>query len=74
MQFANIKANSPELHIMWDRTAVSVPINMDVDKKSHGADQHARDDRIIALMFQSAMYYLESGKDMNRRHCRLDKA
>ena len=30
MQFANVKTNSTELHIMWDRTAVSLPITTDV--------------------------------------------
>jgi hypothetical protein len=73
MQFANIKANSTELHIMWDRTAVSVPINMDVDKKVMAQINNVmnKDNRPY---FQSAMYYMESGKDMNQALAWLDKA
>jgi hypothetical protein len=33
MQFANIKANSCELHIMWDKTAVSIPITTNINDK-----------------------------------------
>jgi len=73
MQFANLKANSTELHIMWDRTAVSVPINMDVDKKVMAQINNVmnKDNRPY---FQSAMYYMESGKDMNQALAWLDKA
>ena len=33
IQFANVKPTSCELHIMWENTAVSLPISTDVDKK-----------------------------------------
>jgi hypothetical protein len=73
MQFANIKPNSTELHIMWDRTAVSVPISMDVDKKVMAQINNVmnRDSRPY---FQSAMYYMDSGKDMNQALAWFDKA
>ena len=73
MQFANIKPNSTELHIMWDRTAVSVPISMDVDKKVMAQINNVmnKDSRPY---FQSAMYYMESGKDMNQALTWFDKA
>jgi tetratricopeptide (TPR) repeat protein len=73
MQFANIKPNSTELHIMWDRTAVSVPISMDVDKKVMAQINNVmnKDSRPY---FQSAMYYMESGKDMNQALAWFDKA
>jgi hypothetical protein len=73
MQFANMKSNSTELHIMWDRTAISVPITMDIDKKVMAQIDNLmnKDNRPY---FQSAMYYMESGKDMNKALTWLDKA
>ena len=73
MQFANIKPNSTELHIMWDRTAVSVPISMDVDKKVM-AQINSVMNKDSRPYFQSAMYYMESGKDMNQALTWFDKA
>lgn len=73
MQFANVKPTSLELHIMWDKLAVALPISTDVEGKVMN--------QINALMnadnrpyFQAAMYYLENGKDMNQALAWLDKA
>ncbi|MBL7722261.1 MAG: DUF2911 domain-containing protein, partial [Chitinophagaceae bacterium] len=33
IQFADVKPTSCELHIMWDKTAVALPISVDVEKK-----------------------------------------
>lgn len=33
IQFANVKPSSTDLQIMWDKTAVSLPITADVDSK-----------------------------------------
>jgi hypothetical protein len=33
MQFVNVKPSSADLQIMWDKTAVNVPITTDIDKK-----------------------------------------
>jgi Protein of unknown function (DUF2911) len=33
MQFANIKATSCELHIMWDKTAISIPISTNINDR-----------------------------------------
>jgi hypothetical protein len=73
MQFANLKSNGTELQMMWDRTAVSVPILMDIDKKVMAQINNLmnKDNRPY---FQSAMYYMESGKDMNQALTWLDKA
>jgi Tfp pilus assembly protein PilF len=58
---------------MWDRTGVAVPITTDIDTKVMG--------QINTLMnkdnrpyFQSAMYYLENGKDLNQALTWFDKA
>lgn len=73
MQFANIKSNSADLQLMWDKTMVSVPITTDIDKKIM-----ADIDRIMNTdsrpYFQAAMYYLETGRDLNQAVAWFDKA
>jgi tetratricopeptide (TPR) repeat protein len=73
MQFANVRSNSAELHIMWENTAVSLPILMDVDSKVMAQINNMmnKDNRPY---FQSAMYYLETGKDLNQALAWFDKA
>ncbi|RYZ19213.1 MAG: tetratricopeptide repeat protein, partial [Chitinophagaceae bacterium] len=59
--------------IMWDRTAVKVPITTDIDSKVMAQINNAmnRDNRPY---FGAAMYYLETGKDLNQAVTWLDKA
>lgn len=73
MQFANVKPASTDLQIMWDNQTVSLPITMDLDSKIMAQINNAmnRDNRPY---FQSAMYYLENGKDLNQAIAWLDKA
>lgn len=73
MQFGNVKATSADLQIMWDKTAVSVPITTDIDKKVMAQinSQVIKDSRPY---FQSAMYYMENGKDLNQAVQWFDKA
>jgi tetratricopeptide (TPR) repeat protein len=73
MQFANVKSNSTDLQIMWDRTLVSVPITTDVDQKVMAQIDNAmnKDNRPY---FAAAMYYMETGRDLNQALAWLDKA
>jgi len=73
MQFANIKANSCELHIMWDRTAVALPISTDVESKVMAQIDNLmnKDNRPY---FNAAMYYMDNGKDLNQALSWFDKA
>lgn len=73
MQFANVKPTSADLQIMWDRTAVALPITTDIDKKVMAQinNQLIKDTRPY---FQAAMYYLETGKDLNQAVLWFDKA
>ncbi len=73
LQFANIKSNSCELHIMWENTAVALPISTDVDAKVMGQiDQMMNKDN--RPYFAAAMYYLDNGKDLNQALTWFDKA
>ena len=73
MQFANIKPASAELHLMWDKTAVALPITTDVDSKVMAQINNAmnKDNRPY---FQAAMYYIENGKDLSQAVTWINKA
>jgi Cft2 family RNA processing exonuclease len=73
IQFANIKPSSCELHIMWDKTAVSLPISADVETKVMAQiDQLMNKDN--RPYFGAAMYYMDNGKDLNQALAWFDKA
>jgi hypothetical protein len=73
MQFANVKSNSADLQIIWDKTSVSVPITTDVDKKVM-----AQIDNVMNKdnhpYYQAAMYYMETGRDLNQAVAWFDQA
>jgi tetratricopeptide (TPR) repeat protein len=73
MQFANIKNNSADLRIWWDKTAIVVPITTDVDSKVMAQINNVmnRDSRPY---FAAANYYMETGKDINQAVAWFDKA
>ena len=73
MQFADVKPTSCELHIMWEKTAVALPITVDVEKKVMAQiDQLMNKDN--RPYFNAAMYYMENGKDLNQALSWFDKA
>lgn len=73
IQFANVKSNSADLQILWDKTSVAVPITTDVDKKVMAQLDNImnRDNRPY---FSAAMYYMETGRDLNQAVAWFDKA
>ena len=73
MQFANVKSNSADLQIMWDNVAVSLPITTDVDGKVMAQINNLinKDNRPY---FQAAMFYMETGRDLNLAVSWMDKA
>jgi Protein of unknown function (DUF2911)/Tetratricopeptide repeat len=73
MQFANVKSNSTDLQIMWDKTMVSVPIATDVDKKVMAQIDNAMN-KDNHPYYQAAMYYMETGRDLNQAVTWFDKA
>jgi len=73
IQFADVKPTSCELHIMWDKTAVALPISVDVEKKVMAQiDQLMNKDN--RPYFNAAMYYMENGKGLNQALSWFDKA
>src|SRR5688572_10896902 len=73
MEFAEIRPSSTELQLKWENTAVKIPITTDVDTKVMGQinDIMNKDNKPY---FQSAMYYMETGKDMKQSLTWFDKA
>lgn len=73
MQFANVKSTNCELHIMWDKTTVALPITTDVETKVMAQiDQLMNKDN--RPYYNAAMYYMDSGKDLNQALVWFDKA
>lgn len=73
MQFANIKPGSCDLQLMWEKTAVSLPVTTDVETKVMAQiDQQMNKDN--HPYYNAALYYMENGKDMNQALAWFDKA
>jgi Protein of unknown function (DUF2911)/Tetratricopeptide repeat len=73
MQFADVKPASCALHIMWEGTAVALPISVDVETKVMAQiDQLMNKDN--RPYFNAAMYYMDNGKDLNQALAWFDKA
>ena len=73
MQFANVKSNSTDLQLMWDKVGVSLPIHTDVDSRIM-ADIKRVMSADARPYFQAGLYYLENGKDLNQAVSWFDKA
>ena len=71
--FDNVTANTIDLWIGWDKTSVSLPIKMEVDAKVMAQINNAMN-KDNKPYFQSAMYYMEAGKDLNQANAWFDKA
>lgn len=73
MQFANVKPTRTDLQLLWENTAVSVPIATNIENRimAQIADVMSADNRPY---FQAAMFYLENGKDLNQAVAWFDKA
>lgn len=71
--FDNIKASSMDMILLWDKTAITVPIKSDVETKVMAQIDNLmnKDNRPY---FNAAMYYMENGKDLNKALTWLDKA
>lgn len=73
IQFANLKPNSCDLQLMWDNTAVSLPIKADVETKVMAQIDNLMN-KDTRPYFNAAMYYLDNGKDLNQALTWFDKA
>jgi hypothetical protein len=73
ISFDNVTANAMDLWLGWEKTSVSLPIKMEVEAKVMAQIDNAMN-KDNKPYFQSAMYYLETGKDLNKANMWFDKA
>jgi hypothetical protein len=76
MQFANVKNESCELHLMWGNTAVSIPITTNIrDRIRAQVEQAVSGDKVSArTYFTAANFYYEMDKDYNKALSNVNKA
>jgi hypothetical protein len=65
IMMSDIKSSSMNIYLMWDRTAVSFPVTVDVDGKimSQIDNLMNKDNRPY---FNAASYYFDNGKDLSK--------
>src|SRR4051812_6010221 len=73
MQFTNVKPTRTDLQLMWETTAVTLPITTNIENRvmAQISQVMSQDNRPY---FQAAMFYLENGKDLNQAVAWFDKA
>lgn len=71
--FDNISSNSMQMNMVWENTGVTIPIKAAIEEKIMAQinDLMNKDNKPY---FQSAMYYMENGKDLNTALGWFDKA
>jgi hypothetical protein len=71
--FDNVKPSSMDMMLLWDHTAVVVPITTDVDSKvmAQISESLNKDNKPYG---QAAQYYMDNGKDLNQALVWYDKA
>lgn len=71
--FENITSNSADLMILWEQSAVALPITTDVDAKVMAEiEKSLQSDK--PAYYAAAQYYLDNNKDLNKALPWFDKA
>lgn len=73
IMFGNVTTNSMDLMMIWEQTSVALPITMEVEAKVMAQIDNAMN-KDNKPYFQSAMYYMESGKDLAKANAWFNKA
>lgn len=66
MQFANVKPESCELHVMWDKTAVAIPISTNIKEKLRSQIENALQNNAKKPYWQAAQFYNEWDKNFTK--------
>lgn len=74
MSFDDLKNDSAQLGMLWEKTYVSVPIKFMTDKTVTAAIDRAMNGPSAQDYYGAAVYYLEGGKDINQAKTWMDKA
>lgn len=77
IQFEEIKMESAKLELAWEKTLVSIPIEVEVDARVMEQIKveiaKAGEDANM-LYYQAARYYLDTGKDLKQAKAWMEKA
>ncbi|TDI72260.1 MAG: DUF2911 domain-containing protein [Bacteroidetes bacterium] len=74
MTFDNLKNDSAVMGILWENLYVGVPIMFKTDELVTASIENAMNGPSAGDYFNSAVYYLEAGKDINKAKMWIDKA
>lgn len=74
MSFDDLKNDSVMLGILWEKTYVGVPIKFGTDKTVSASIQKVMNGPGANDYYAAAVYYLETGKDINQAKTWIDKA
>ncbi len=74
MMFNDVTSDSADLSIMWDKTSVNVPIKFGTDKAVSASIDMVMSGPSAGDYYSAAVFYLESGKDINKAKTWIDKA
>lgn len=74
MTFDDLTNNSANLGLLWEKTYVSVPITVMTDKQVSANIEKVMAGPSANDYYASAVYYLESDKDINKAKMWIDKA
>ena len=70
----NIKTSSATIDLVWDKTYVAVPFEVPTDQVVSDGIAKIMNGPAASDYYASAVYYLESGKDINKAKEWMDKA
>ena len=70
----NIKTSSATLDLIWDKTYIAIPFEVPTDKVVSAGITKVMSGPAAGDYYASAVYYLESGKDINKAKEWMDKA
>jgi hypothetical protein len=74
MSFNDVKSDSVDLVMMWDTTLVNVPIKFGTDKAVSASIDQVMSGPTAGDYYSAAVFYLESGKDINKAKTWIDMA
>lgn len=74
IDFNNLSNNGASMGIYWEKTYVAVPFEVPTAKKAMASIEKAMAGPGAGDYFQSAVYYLQEGKDLDKAGIWMDKA